>query len=278
MSQELKIAVVGASGRLGPNVVDVLTERGHEVVPISRSTGVDVITREGLEEALGGVDTVVDVATGPSPEQEAATKFFTTAARNLHDAGERAGVRRIVVVSIIGCDRFAGGGAFGGFYVAKVAHERAHREGPIPVQILRAAQFHEFVGQLLDWTTQGDVAYVPVMRTQLIAARSVAEGLADLATKSDAAEAGSAIPEIAGPRVERLVDVAGLLAARRGSPAQVEETSDPDDPDRDLFAGDGLLPGPHAKLAGPTFEEWLDSQAAGEAVARKPLESMRTAR
>ena len=89
-----------------------------------------------------------------------------------------------------------------------------------------------------------------------------------MATGSDAAEPGSAIPEIAGPRVERLVDVARLLAARRGSPAHVEETSDPDDPDRDLYAGDGLLPGPQAKLAGPTFEEWLDSRAAGEAGAR----------
>jgi uncharacterized protein YbjT (DUF2867 family) len=263
---------------LGHHLVDVLIERGHEVVPISRSNGVDVITGESLEEALAGVDTVVDVATGPSPKQEAATKFFTTAARNLQDASERAGVRRIVVVSIIGCDRFSGGGPLGGYDVAKVAQERAYLEGPIPAQILRAAQFHEFVGELLDWTTQGDVAYVPAMRTQLIAARSVAEALAGLATKSDAAEPHSGIPEIAGPRVERLVDATGLLAARRGSPAQVEETSDPDDPDRDLFAGDGLLPGPHAELAGPTFQQWLDSQAAGETDAGKPLASTPTAR
>lgn len=171
-------------------------------------------------------------------------------------------MRRIVVVSIIGCDRFSGDASagFGGYYAAKVAQERAHLDGPVPAQILRAAQFHEFVGQLLDWGTQGDVAYVPEMRTQLIAARSVAEALADLARSSDGAEPGSAIPEVAGPRVEKLVDAAGLLAARRGSPAAVEEASDPEDPDRDLFAGDGLLPGPHAKLAGPTFEEWLVSE------------------
>jgi hypothetical protein len=62
--------------------------------------------------------------------------------------------------------------------------------------------------------------------------------------------------------VERLVELTRLLGARRGGPARVEEISDPDDPDRDLYAGDGLLPGPHAKLAGPTFEEWLGSPAA----------------
>ena len=205
-------------------------------------------------------------------------KFFTTAARNLHDAGERAGVARIVVVSIIGCDRFTGGGPLGGYDVAKVAQERAHLDGPIPAQILRAAQFHEFVGQLLDWGTQGEVAYVPAIRTQLVAARNVAEALADLATRSGAANLGAPVPEIAGPRVERLVDAARLLAARRGSPAQVEETSDPDDPDRDLLAGDGLLPGPHAKLAGPTFQQWLDSQAAGEPDAEEPMAPASTAR
>ena len=267
MNARQKIAVTGATGRVGSHLVELLEGSGHEVVPISRSNGVDIITGEGLEEALAGVDTVVDTATGPSPDKEAATQFFVTAARNLEEAGERAGVRRIVGVSIIGCDRFTGG-SYGGYYAAKVTQERALLDGPIPAQILRAAQFHEFVGQLLDWGTHGDVAYVPAMRTQLVAARNVAEALADMATRSDAAEPGSAIPEIAGPRVERLVDVARLLAARRGSPAQVEETSDPDDPDRDLYAGDGLLPGPHAKLAGPTFEEWLDSQAAGETGAR----------
>ena len=267
MDAQQRIAVTGATGRLGSHLVEVLEGSGHEVVSIARSTGVDVITGEGLEDALAGVDTVVDTATGPSPDKDAAMQFFVTAARNLQDGGGRAGVRRIVGVSIIGCDRFTGG-LYGGYYAAKATQERALLEGPIPAQILRAAQFHEFVGQLLDWSTHGDVAHVTAMRTQLVAARSVAEALADVATRPDVAEPGSAISEIAGPRVERLVDAARLLASRRGGPARVEETSDPDDPDRDLYAGDGLLPGPHAALAGPTFAEWLDAQAAGTAGAR----------
>jgi hypothetical protein len=96
----------------------------------------------GCAPGLAGVDTVVDTATGPSPDKDAATQFFVTAARNIQDAGEQAGVRRIVVVSIIGCDRFTGG-TYGGYYVAKVAQERAHLDGSIPAQILRAAQFHD---------------------------------------------------------------------------------------------------------------------------------------
>ena len=82
--------------------MDVLEERGHEAVAMSRASGVDVITGDGLAAALVGVDTIIDVATGPSPEQQAATEFFTTAARNLQQAGVEAGVQRIVVVSIIG--------------------------------------------------------------------------------------------------------------------------------------------------------------------------------
>jgi uncharacterized protein YbjT (DUF2867 family) len=217
---------------------------------------VDVVTGDGLAKALAGVDCVIDVATGASPEQQAATEFFTAAARNLHEAGEGAGVRRLVVASIIGTDRFTAG-----YGVAKVAHERAMLSGPIPVRVLRAAQFHEFVAELVDWGRQGGVSYVPRMRTQLVAARTVAEALADLATGPEAASSGAPIPEIAGPREESLAEMAKLLVAWRGDPVRIEEVSDPADPDRDLNEQGGLLPGPHATLAGPTFEEWLDSSS-----------------
>jgi hypothetical protein len=54
--------------------------------------------------------------------------------------------------------------------------------------------------------------------------------------------------------------VARLLAARRGDPLPIEEVRNPADPDHELFENGGLLPGPDATLAGPTFEEWLDAQ------------------
>ena len=91
MHGQRKIAVVGATGRVGHHVVDVLEARGHDVVRISRTDGVDVVTGAGLPEALSGVESVIDAATGASPEQQAATEFFTAAARNLQQAGDRAG-------------------------------------------------------------------------------------------------------------------------------------------------------------------------------------------
>ena len=79
---------------------------------------------------------------------------------------------------------------------------------------MRAAQFHELVAQLVEWGRQGGVSYVPKMRTQLVAARTVAEALADLVDAPEPALASGSdrpILEIAGPREESLVEMARLL-------------------------------------------------------------------
>src|SRR4051794_15866817 len=254
-SQSQKIAVTGATGRLGSHLVQILEQRGHDVVPIARSKGVDVISGVGLEEALAGVETIIDAPTGPSPSQEEATAFFPTSARNLQQAGAAAGARGIVVVSIIGIDKF-----HGGYNAAKMAQERTLLEGPLPVRIVRAAQFHEFVEPLVGWTITDGVAHVPEMRTQLVAARVVAETLADAAEEPEI-ENGK-ITEVAGPRAERLADVAALLFASRGDSTEIREERESvlvpaGDPDAEAYAEGAVLPNPGAKLAGPSFEEWL---------------------
>ena len=88
----MRVAVAGATGRVGRHVVAVLEERGHDAVPIARRYGVDVVTREGLAAALVDVDCIIDVATTPSADEQEATEYFVTATRNLHD-GRRAGRR-----------------------------------------------------------------------------------------------------------------------------------------------------------------------------------------
>ena len=52
--------------------------------------------------------------------------------------------------------------------------------------------------------------------------------------------------------------MATKLVAHRGDALQIEGVSDSED--HALYEGGGLLPGEHAILAGPTFEEWLESQ------------------
>ena len=250
-----KIAVTGATGRVGSHLVEILDQRGHTVVPIARSKGVDVVTGEGLHEALAGVDTIIDAATGPSPDQEQATAFFTASARNLQRAGAAAGVKGIVVVSIIGIDKF-----HGGYNAAKMIQEQALLEGPLPVRIVRAAQFHEFVDPLVGWTVQDGVAHVPEMRTQLVAARVVAETLADAAEQPEIED--GRITEVAGPQEERLAAAAAALFASRGDATEIREArggllAQPDDPDAAAYAQGAALPNPGAKLAGPSFEDWL---------------------
>lgn len=250
-----KVAVAGATGRLGRHIVDVLAERGHEVVRMSRATGVDIVTAGApLADALTDVDVIVDAASWPTSEEQAASEFFRASARNLHEAGRQAGVARIAVASIIGIDRTAGG-----FGAAKAVHEKAHMAGGLPVRVLRAAQFHEFVGQLLDWQP-GDVARIPNWPSQLVAARTAAQALVDLALDAEGpagAVPGAPFPEIAGPRREILSEAAAMLGERRG--VKVVGVDNPGLPGTDDLAADALLPSPHARLAGPTFQEWLDA-------------------
>ena len=161
-------------------------------------------------------------------------------------------MQRIVVVSIIGIDRFEGG-----YNAAKLGQERATQAGPIPVRVLRAAQFHEFVEVLMDWGRQGDVGYVWKMRTQLVAAQTVGRGARRACHRPAAASNRAAILEIAGPREESLVEAAALVAARRGEPAARRGCRATRHPTARSTRRAGPLPGPDATLAGPTFEEWL---------------------
>ncbi|UGT62227.1 SDR family oxidoreductase [Nocardia asteroides] len=245
----MRVAVLGAGGLIGAAVAEVLTGRGHEVIALTRTSGVDAYTGAGLDAALVGVDAIVDAVNSPLQETEAVREFFGTVARRVRAAAARTGVRHIVLLSIIGIDDTTAG-----HYAGKLAQEHAYLEGAVPVRILRAAQFHEFTEMMLNWTTVGDTATVPRMRTQLVSARTVAERLADLAL---AAEAPARL-ELAGPEPLELVTAVRALAERRGAPAHVLESADDTAPDAALQADGGLLPGPAAELAGPTFASWLD--------------------
>ncbi|MEV0355252.1 NAD(P)H-binding protein [Nocardia sp. NPDC050697] len=245
----MRVAVLGASGLIGRDVTAVLSGRGHEVIALTRASGVDAYTGAGLDAALAGVDVIVDAVNSPLQETAAVRDFFGTVAARVRAAAARAGVRHIVLLSIIGIDDTTAG-----HYAGKLAQEHAYLEGTVPVRILRAAQFHEFTEMMLNWTTVGDTATVPRMRTQLVNARTVAERLADLAL---AAEAPARL-ELAGPEALDLVTAVRALAERLGAPARVLESTDDTVPDAALQAGGGLLPGPAAELAGPDFAAWLD--------------------
>jgi len=248
----MRVAVVGATGLTGRAVVAVLADRAIDVVQISRANGVDAITGEGLSSALKGVDRVIDVSNTATADEGPATEFFTTLATNVGRAAAEAGVRRVVVLSIVGVDRLSSG-----YFAAKFKHEQAAFASGVPTVVLRATQFHEFANQVLDWGREGDVTRIREQLSQPVELSVVARTLVELALAEDDPQP---ITELGGPRVERLADMVERLIDARGLSLRVEETTD-DTEDGRAVAQDALLPGPQATLAGIDFQTWLDGGA-----------------
>jgi uncharacterized protein YbjT (DUF2867 family) len=248
----MRIAVAGGTGLVGRHVVDAVISAGQEPVIVARSRGVDLLTGEGLDAALAGVDAVIDVTNVTSIKEKAATVFFETAGRNLLTAEEKADVGHHVTLSIVGVDRVPGYG----YYRAKLRQEQLVEAGRVPWTVLRATQFHEFAQQVLA-QVPGPLALVPRMRAQPIAAREVARRLVELAN----GPAQQAAPELAGPREEQLVDMARRLLRAQGRHRWLIPVTFPGATGA-AMRGHALLPdgdGPRGTL---TFGQWLD-EAAG---------------
>ena len=58
----MKIALVGATGTAGRATAHAAQQAGHEVIALSRATGIDLHTGEGLAEALNGAQVVIDTS------------------------------------------------------------------------------------------------------------------------------------------------------------------------------------------------------------------------
>jgi uncharacterized protein YbjT (DUF2867 family) len=244
----MRIAVVGGTGLVGRHTVEALERAGHEVVVVARSRGVDVTTGAGLDEALAGVESVVDVTNTTATVPAAAQEFFGTTTGRLLAAERRAGVGHHVVLSIVGLDLVEGNA----HYAGKRRQEELVQAGPVPVTVLRATQFHEFAEMVVGWTRQGDVAIVPPLLVQPVAAADVGRDLAEIATGPPQGRA----PDLAGPEPQDLVDMARRTLVARGESVRLVP-SWRDGPFGVEMAGEVLLPGPGARLAPTTFDAWL---------------------
>ena len=245
----MRVAVAGGTGVVGSHVVEALRRRGHEPLVMARSRGVDLVSGAGLTGALEAVDAVIDVLNQQTLSRRKARAFFTTTTERLLSAGQAAGVRHHVVLSIVGIDRVDTG-----YYAAKLAQEQLVRSGGVPFTILRATQFHEFPGQVLS-QQRGPVAFVPRMRIQPVAAVEVGGRLAELAAGQPLGE----ITELAGPEVHDIVDLARRVAAHPGPGERrrrVVGVRLPGTAGRAMAAG-ALIPSGPATTGVVTFAEWL---------------------
>ncbi|REE88960.1 uncharacterized protein YbjT (DUF2867 family) [Paenibacillus taihuensis] len=187
----MKITVIGGSGLIGSKLVNILRERGHEVVAASPSLGVNSVTGEGLEDAIRGSQVVVDVTSPPSFEDKEVMDFFVKSTRNLLAAEQDAGISHHVALSVVGTDRLQESG----YFRAKLAQEELIKSSGVPYTIVRATQFFEFVSSIALVATEGDIVRLPSALTQPMVSDDVAAAVADFTLKTQVC----GTVEVAGP-------------------------------------------------------------------------------
>jgi uncharacterized protein YbjT (DUF2867 family) len=244
----MKLVVIGGTGLVGSQVVAKLTAAGHEPIPAAPDTGVDLITGKGLDQALEGAQVVINVANSPTFD-EPSLAFFRTSMSNLLAAGDRAGVRHQVILSIV----HVGQVPELDYYRAKTLQEDLLRNGPTPYSIVRATQFFEFVEPTMSMTSDASTVRLPDTPIQPIASADVVAAVVQVATGPPL----NGIRNVAGPDVFRLDELGRVtLAAHHDGRTVIT------DDHAGYFAavtGDVLTAGPEARLAPTHYQEWLQT-------------------
>lgn len=242
----MKIAVIGGTGLIGSQVVKILNASGHEAVPHSPSTGLDVLSGQGLPEAVTGASVVVNLTNSPTFD-DASPAFFQQSMDNLLAAASAANVGHFVILSIVGADEVPGLV----YYRAKALQEDILRAGPLPYSIVRATQFFEFIDATVAATADENSVRLPATLVQPIASADVARAVADVSAGSPLQGTRS----IAGPEVFTLDELGKItLAAHDDHRAVVTDNS------AGMFAaasGEALIAKDGAVIAQTTYQEWL---------------------
>jgi uncharacterized protein YbjT (DUF2867 family) len=250
----MKIVVIGGSGLIGSRVVNILRERGQEVVAASPSTGVNTLTGEGLAKALTGAQVVVDVANSPSFEDKPSMEFFETSGRHLLTAEKAARVEHHVALSVVGTDRLTGSGpgSLSGYFRAKMAQENLIKASGTPFTIVRATQFFEFVKGIAQSGGDGSTVQLSSVLMQPMAADDVAAGVAEAALGQPV----NGMIELAGPDQIRQDELVRQYLSATSDPRKVVAA------DKLLYFGievndQSLVPGPNPRVGSTRFAAWL---------------------
>ncbi|QYC40960.1 NmrA-like family protein [Nonomuraea coxensis DSM 45129] len=244
----MKIVVIGGTGLIGSKVVARLAQEGHEAVAASPRTGVNALTGEGLDRALAGARTVVDVSNSPSFEPAAVMEFFETSTRNLLAAEAEAGVGHHVALSVVGTERMPENG----YFAAKIVQERLIKESGIPFSLVHATQFFEFARSIADEATVDGEVHIAPVRFQPIAADDVADAVARAALGPPL----NGRAEVGGPDQYRMDEFFREALAAWGDPREVVA----DERARYFGSVPGertLVPGDGARLGQVHYRDWL---------------------
>lgn len=199
-----RILVTGGTGGLGSRVVERLRDAGYEVRVLTRQVGrseenvefvtADLLTGNGVDEAVEGVETIIHCA-GSNKGDEVATK-------NLVEAAARAGRPHLVYISVVGADRVPVSSRidrmmFSYFDMKKKSEEVVANSG-LPWTTLRATQFHTLIFTVAEFLSKLPIIPVPTRTAfQPVETDEVAERLVELAI----GQPSGLVADIAGPRV-----------------------------------------------------------------------------
>ncbi|MGW0161276.1 SDR family oxidoreductase [Mycobacterium sp. NPDC003323] len=243
-----RITVVGASGLIGRQLVPLLAAAGHDVVEASRATGVDLLSGDGLDDALAGADVVIDVINSATPE-DSSQAFFEQTSSNLAAGARRAGVKHYVVLSIVGADRLA---PLAGYLRGKMAQEEAAAESGAPWTVVRATQFHELAIPITESLVRGAEVRAPVASIQTVDSGEVSAVLARVATGIPL----NVIHEVGGPEQMPFAEMARAVLEHQGRILSVID--DPEATYEGLPVDDTtLVTGPAAELCSTRLTDWL---------------------
>jgi uncharacterized protein YbjT (DUF2867 family) len=258
----MKIVVIGG-GPVGSKLVTKLREQGHEAVAAAPDTGVDILTGEGLADALANAAVVIDVSNPPSFEDAAVRKFFETATRNLLAAEAAAGVSHHVALSAAGIERLQ----HSSYFRAKSAQEKLIENSAIPYSIVRATQFFEFLPSLADAATDGSIVRFAPALFQPIAEDDAVQAVGKISVGPPL----NGKAEIAGPERFRMDEFFRSALAACDDPRTVVT-----DPHASFFGTElgkqTLLPGADAVLGETLYRDRPGRTPAGGSAFLHELE------
>lgn len=257
----MRILITGGTGLLGPHLVRKARERGHGVRVLSRRSlgeglpdlardpeveGVEgnLVTGEGLEAAVRGIDGVVHAAS--SPRDPGAVDLEGT--RRLVPALRDAGGPPVVYPSIVGVDRVPLK-----LYRVKLRVEEILLDSGLPVTVVRGTQFHGFLAGLLERIALLGVVGVPwATPLQPVAETEYAARLLDALQRPSRGRA----PEIGGPEIRTAYELARSWLRRRGKRRLTVAIPLPGAAAR--AARQGGVTNPDRAVGRMRWEEWLE--------------------
>ena len=143
----MKIAITGGTGFVGRHLAEQLAAEGHEVVAISRRSGVAIDDEQALAAAFAGCEAVAHCA-GINRElgEQTYERVHVSGTQAVVAAAHRAGVRRIVMLSFIRARPACGSP----YHESKWAAEELVRESGLQYTILKAGMIYGRGDHMLD--------------------------------------------------------------------------------------------------------------------------------